>query len=84
MSEYMFGVTYTKPSRKDAKRFDRICRDEGGYGFTEVNVRADQSQGVNNGRYQGWFTGPNYGAPFDDHLRDRVLERAYGQTDGRA
>jgi hypothetical protein len=75
MSEYMFGVSYTKPTRKEAKRRDRICREEGGYGLVEVNVRPNEAIGINNGRYQSWFTGPNYGAPFDEDLKRRVMER---------
>lgn len=73
MSEYQFGVTYTKPSAKDAKRWDRICKAEGGTGYGEVNRKRGDCPGINNGKYQGWFTGPNYGDPFDQQLRERVL-----------
>jgi len=65
MSEYQFGITTKKPSRKDAKRFDRICKEEGGHGFTETSV----------GTYRGWFAGPNKGEPFDSDLKSRVLAR---------
>lgn len=75
MGEYMFGVSYTKISRKEAKRRDRICIDEGGYGLTEVNIIDGETPGINNGRYQSWFSGPNREAPLNDRLRDRVMAR---------
>ena len=75
MSEYMWGVTYNKPTRKAAKQMDKICREEGGFGLNEVNVTQGTTIGINNGRYQGWFCGPNRGHPFDDQLRERVAAR---------
>ena len=75
MDEYMFGVTYEKPPKKTANLWDRICRQEGGSGYTEVNRRAGETPGINHGRYQGWFTGPNLGEPFNSALRDSVLDR---------
>jgi len=75
MSEYMWGVSYSRPSRKIAALMDKICREEGGYGLNEVNVVQGRTIGVNNGQYQGWFCGPNRGYPFDDQLRDRVEAR---------
>lgn len=75
MSEYMWNVTGLKPSLIQAKKMDRICCDEGGYGYTEVNRRRGAAPGINNGQYQGWFSGPNLGSPFDEYLRSRVEER---------
>jgi hypothetical protein len=75
MSEYMWGITYEKPSRASAKKMDKICKEEGGYGYNEVNVKEGRSPGINNGRYQGWFCGPNMGDPFDGDLARRVDAR---------
>ena len=75
MSEFMWGITYKKPSRANAKKMDRICREEGGWGFNEVNVTAGFTPGINNGRYQGWFAGPNHGEPYNSDLAKRVNER---------
>lgn len=33
MSEFQFGVTITKLIKKDAERWERICRQEGGFGL---------------------------------------------------
>jgi len=73
--EFMWGVTTQKPSRAKAKKMDKICRDEGGYGLHEVNVEEGAAPGLNNGRYQGWFAGPNYGSPHNGDLARRVAER---------
>ena len=75
MSEFMWGITYKKPSRANAKKMDRICREEGGWGFDEVNVKEGTTPGINNGRYQGCFYGPNYGSPHDKDLARRVRQR---------
>jgi hypothetical protein len=70
MSEHMFGVTRHKLSARDVARRDRICREEGGYGYTQV----DDSPAHGN-RWIGWFVGPNRGEPFNRQLADRVLAR---------
>ena len=75
MSEFMWGRITQKPSRAKAKKMDRICREEGGSGFDEVNVTAGFTPGINNGRYQGWFIGPNRGEPHNSDLARRVNER---------
>lgn len=75
MSEFMFGVTRKDPGRKKAKKWDRICREEGGYGFDEINVVEGETPGINYGYYQGWFAGPNRGAPEDGELAKRVFDR---------
>ena len=66
MSEHMWGIVRSKPSRSQAERFDRICRECGGYGFTEIHLTGKS------GNYQGWFSGPNRGYPFDLWLENRV------------
>lgn len=75
MSEHMFGITYNKPSQRTAKQWDRICREAGGYGYTECNRKEGASPGINNGRYQGWFVGPNRGEPFDSRLANDVKNK---------
>ena len=65
-SEYMFGVTHARVSAREAKRRDRICREEGGYGYTWLTEA---------GRYTAWYSGPNLGHPFDGDLERRVLAR---------
>lgn len=71
MNEYIFGVRSKRPTRAAAAKMDKICKGEGGYGFTEINVRPS----INGGQYQGWFTAPSKGEPFDSELRARVLAR---------
>jgi len=72
MSEYMFGVTHEKLSARECQRRSRICKAEGGYGYTQI----DDSHGTAvGGRWIGWFSAPNLGAPFDKALARRVLER---------
>lgn len=68
MSDYMFGIIRgRKPSDERIREMNRICREEGGYGFIWYRDP--------NGSSYGWFTGPNFGNPFDKDLRDRVLKR---------
>lgn len=75
MTKFMFGLTTQKPSVKAAKRWDKICKEEGGYGYTEVNRRKGDCPSINNGYYQGWFSAPNRGTPFDNNLANRVKSR---------
>ena len=75
MSEYMFGICKAKPTLAQAKRRDQICKEEGGWGYTEVNRRRGSNPGINHGEYQGWYSGPNRGNPFDDRLARRVMDR---------
>jgi len=77
MSEYMFGAQRTKVTAREATRRDRICRDEGGYGYSQI----DESHGTSaGGRWLGWFSGPNRGEPFDRALAARVLARIGDDT----
>lgn len=75
MGEYFWGIRKIKPSRKAAKKMDQICKEEGGYGYTEINVKEGTTLGINNGQYQGWMSGPNRGSPFDSELAARVDAR---------
>jgi len=75
MSEYMWVIGRRKPPRKIARAMDRICREEGGYGFVEFNVREGSKPDTNNGQYLSWLEGPNRGAPFDGDLQRRVTDR---------
>jgi len=67
MSEYMFGNTREPCSEEEADRRDKICKEEGGYGFTFITEPT--------GRWLGWYAGPNLGAPFDKDLENRVLNK---------
>ena len=75
MSTNMFGITRDMPAQETADRWDEICREEGGYGYIEVNRTRNEAPGINNGEYQGWFTAPDLGAPFDQALRCSVMRR---------
>lgn len=80
MSEYLFGTVHHKLSAREVWRRDRICREEGGYGFSQI----DESHGTAaGGRWLGWYSGPNRGNPFDQELAARVLARvAAGRARG--
>ena len=67
MSEYHFGVSHVPCSEEEAEVRDKVCKEEGGMGYTYIT---DPS-----GRWTGWFVGRNLGYPFDNDLRDRVLSR---------
>lgn len=63
MSEHMFGVSYERLSRKDAKRIDAIAKRYGAY-LVETTLP---------GRgYMRWFCAENLGSPFDDKRADAV------------
>lgn len=63
MSEYMFGTSRVKPSRKDAKTMAKVAKKHG-CDFTEVVLPGTG--------YQHWFSGPNRGHPFDQALSKGV------------
>jgi hypothetical protein len=63
MSEYMFGVSRQKPTRKVAKRMESIARRHGAY-LVEATIPGTG--------YQRWFVGPNLGHPFDRALSKAV------------
>lgn len=70
MGEYMFGVTPRKLSARAVARRDRLCRQHGGYGYQQVDESHGTAEG---GRWVGWYSGPNRGAPFDGMLATKVL-----------
>ena len=53
--------------QREVQRRHKICREEGGYGYTQYHDP--------NGDWLGWFSGPNHGEPFNGELRARVTER---------
>lgn len=65
MSEYMFGVSRSKPSRRDAARMDRIAKRHGAR-LVEATI-----PGIG---YQRWFAGPNLGFPFDAAMASAVCD----------
>jgi hypothetical protein len=75
MSEFMFGATRRKLTKKEENLRDRICCEEGGYGYTQIKKPT--------GEWIGWFSAPNRGNPFDQRLANRIfarLEKAEGQS----
>lgn len=71
---YMWGITTERPTRAEARRRREAAKAEGAT-YVEANVKAGECPGINGGRYQGWYVGPNYGAPFDARLAQRVDAR---------
>lgn len=61
---FFFGLHDGQLSRREVERRDRIAARHGAYGY--VQVRLD-------GRWRGWFEGPNLGAPHDRAMAARVL-----------
>jgi hypothetical protein len=63
MSEYMFGVSREKPTRRAAKEIERIANRHG----------ADFIEAVIPGTgYQRWFSAENRGEPFDRQVSNAV------------
>lgn len=75
MGVLTFGLTRSKPSPSEAKKWDAACRDAGGYGLIECNRRRGETPGINHGRYQAWFEAPCRGEPFDSALINEVRKR---------
>lgn len=67
MSEHIFGVTRVFFRQNVCEKLDRICREEGGHAFISIREPTHESK--------SWFTGPNYGHPFDAALEKRVIDR---------
>ena len=65
MSEYMFGISHTKPTRVQAKKIERIARQHGCW-WQELR---EPGRG-----YQSWFSGPNRGCPFDGAMAEEVYD----------
>jgi len=76
MSEYLFGVNHHQQSERECRRRSRICQEEGGYGYTQIDDSHGTAEG---GRWIGWFSGPNRGEPFDSALSTRVLARVVNE-----
>jgi len=70
MSEYMFGVSNRRLEDAEVEYRDRVCREEGGYGYVQAKLPGEG--------WRGWFTAPNLGSPFDERLSDRVMRRING------
>ena len=65
MSQYLFGVSKHRPTRKQAEKIEAIA------GKHNVDFYQAQLPGVG---YQSWFGGPNRGHPFDEQLARAVLD----------
>jgi hypothetical protein len=65
MSEYMFGVSHQKPSRKVARQMERIAKRHGAY-LVEGTFPGEG--------YKRWFAGPNLGHPFDRAMAKAVYD----------
>lgn len=66
MSQFMFGISRQKPTRKEAKIMERAAKAEG-CDFIEADLPGTG--------YQRWFAGPNMGFPFDRDMANRVKAR---------
>lgn len=64
MSEYMWGVGRGEVANYD--EIDRVAREVGGYGLTNVDLPGEG--------WRYWFSGPNLGSPFDAALERETRE----------
>jgi hypothetical protein len=69
---HIFGVTRTRPSRRDANLRSSIAQQHGGW-FVEVNVREGEAPWINGGAYRGWFEVP-------DKAAQQMIERALAEA----
>lgn len=69
---HIFGVTRTRPSRRDANLRSSIAQQHGGW-FVEVNVREGEAPWINGGAYRGWFEVP-------DAAAQQMIERALAEA----
>lgn len=65
MGEYSFGISHTKPTRNIARVMRKIAERHSAY-FIEATLPGTG--------YQRWFSGPNRGAPFDQAMKDAVID----------
>ena len=77
MSEYMFGVSKIKPTRKAARQIDKIAKRHDAYLVEAV---------IPGSGYLRWFCAPNMGSPFDSARSKAVHDelRAAGIYDGES
>ncbi len=68
---YLWGITTVRPSRQEARLRQRAAESEGAE-YVEANVRPGSAPGINGGRYQGWYSGPNLGSPFDRDMAQKI------------
>jgi hypothetical protein len=69
MSEFLFGTTTEKVTRKNAVRFDKIAKIVAGKaaGFTTIHPPE--------GGVKSWFAIPNRGNPFDRQNANAILSQ---------
>jgi hypothetical protein len=64
MSEYMFGVSRERPTRKIARKMNAVAKKHGACLVESVLPGTG---------YQRWFCGPNRGEPFNGAMAKAVL-----------
>jgi hypothetical protein len=64
MTEYMFGVSHDRPTRKIARKMNTAAKKHGAY-LVEAHLPGTG--------YQRWFCGPNRGEPFNGAMAKAVL-----------
>ena len=69
---HIFGVTRTRPSRRDASLRSNIAQQHGGW-FVEVNINEGDAPWINGGAYRGWFEVP-------DAASQQMIERALAEA----
>ncbi len=69
-SEYLFGTTSEKITKKEGNRRDKIAKKFGGCFVGPVNIPGNQTK--------GWFVIDNKGEPFNSRTSKKILE-ACGQ-----
>ena len=67
MSEYMFGVRNEKLPEAEVARRESVAQEIAGENAHYVQIK-DPGFG-----WRGWFVVPNYGAPFDQRVKDLIL-----------
>lgn len=69
---HIFGVTRTRPSRRDASLRSSIAEQHVGW-FVEVNINEGDAPWINGGAYRGWFEVP-------DAASQQMIERALAEA----
>jgi hypothetical protein len=65
MSEYMFGVSRTRPTAEAKRTMERVAKQHG-VSFVDGVFPGDG--------YQHWFTTPNLGSPFNEATAKAVYD----------